>query len=144
MNKLIQLCAVGIVAISCGPKDNGLSNDSASGVYVREFSHEVVNVNSGSKIGMAKVRDTIFVQEADNGYVVSNHKWRLNDFDQDGWVSMEHSESRPLPTFQASFDKTSSMLVAENELVSHPLYFDSENKKLYKGKSKELEYLKVK
>lgn len=65
----------------------------------------------------------------------------MNDYDQEGWVSMAHSKDRPLPRFNASFDETSGNLIADNELKSHSLVLDSRNGTLNKG---ELEYIKVK
>ena len=33
---------------------------------------------------MRQIRDSIFVDETDDGFMVSNRKWKLNDYDQDG------------------------------------------------------------
>jgi hypothetical protein len=142
--KWILICAGSLVWVSCNSNEKIGANESASGTYVREYSHEIVNTNSGNKVGMRKVRDTIFVEQTDQGYLISNSKWRLNDYDQDGWTSMEHSEDKPLPTFQASYDESSSSLIAKNEMVSYPLFLDSEKNKLYKGKSRNIEYRKIK
>ena len=43
---------------------------------------------------------------------------------------MEHAEDRPIPTFLASFDETSSCLTS-NENVSQPMFVDYKNGKLF-------------
>lgn len=143
-SRMILICAVGLASVSCSSNEKLEANENASGIYVREYSHEVTNLNSGNRIGYRKVRDTIFIEKTDKAYLVTNRKWRLNDFDNEGWMSMEHSDSKPLPTFQASFDENTKSFIADNELLSYPLYLDSDKQKLYKGKSRETEYVKIK
>ena len=57
---------------------------------------------------------------------------------------MEHAEDRPLHTFMASLDETSSTLRPENVNISQQLFLNQKNGKLFKNKSKNIEYLKVK
>ena len=128
---------------ACNSAEKASSEENIAGVYVREFSHEIINTNSGDKVGLRRVRDTILVEHTDDGYLISNRKWKLNDYDQEGWVSMKHAEDRPLPTFEASFDATSNSLIADDQLLSYPLFVDSERKRLYKGKDKNVAYTKV-
>src|SRR5688572_5843906 len=109
-SRMILICAVSLSSVSCSSNEKVEANENTSGIYVREYSHEVTNLNSGNRIGYRKVRDTIFIEKTDKAYLVTNRKWRLNDFDNEGWVSMEHSEERPLPTFKATYDETSSSL----------------------------------
>src|SRR5687767_11949329 len=98
---LIFACGLGLVA--CNPSENSrVSENDASGVYAREYSSEVTHPETGDRLGIRKIRDSIFVQAVDGGYEISNHKWRLNDYDQEGWVSMQHADDRPLPTYIAS------------------------------------------
>ena len=141
---MILICAVGLASVSCNSNEKFETNEKASGIYVREYSHEVTNLNSGNRIGYRKVRDTIFIEKTDKAYLVTNRKWRLNDYDNEGWVSMEHSEEKPLPTFKATYDEVSSSLIADNDLISYPLFLDKEEGKLFRGKSRDVEYMKIK
>lgn len=130
--------------VSCNSEGNSdLASEDAAGIYVREYAVEITNPNSGDKIGMRKIRDSIFIEKQDNVYKVTNRKWRMNDYDQEGWVSMEHADDRPLPTFLASYDKTSSELLPKGKTVSHSIFLDHENGKIFKNKSRDIEYLKV-
>jgi hypothetical protein len=136
-----------IVAASCGilsctsSADSGRENADVSGVYVREYAYEVSNPESGKKIGMRQVRDSIFVERTEDGYQVSNRKWRMNDYDQEGWVSMAHAEDRPLPTFLASYDDQLGALTSENPRGMQPIFI--ENGRLFKDRDKEIPYQKV-
>ena len=136
-----------IVAASCGILSCTTSADSdhpdadASGVYVREYAYEVSNPQTGKKIGMRQVRDSIFIEPRDNGYQVSNRKWRMNDYDRDGWVSMSHAEDRPLPTFFASYDEESSALKPQNSSQMRPIFVEKGS--LFKDKEKEIAYQKI-
>ena len=96
---LAFLITVGLTVLACGTKEHSKSADEISGTYVREHSFKVVNPETGAEIGMRMIRDTIFIEPIENGYEVSNRKWRLNDYDKDGWQSMEHSDDRPIFTF---------------------------------------------
>ncbi len=130
--------------ISCNSKSNSNSDSAdASGVFVREYAIEVTNPNTGDKIGMRQVRDSIFIEKEEDGYKVTNHKWRMNDYDQDGWVGMDHADDRPLPTFLAFYDEQSSELRAKGQKVSHSIFIDQKNGKLFKNRSKDIEYSKV-
>lgn len=136
-----------IVAASCGilsctsSADSDRSNADVSGVYVREYAFEVSNPETGKKVGMRQVRDSIFVERGENGYQVSNRKWRMNDYDQEGWVSMAHAEDRPLPTFLASYDDQLGALTSENSGSMQPIFI--ENGRLFKDRNKEVSYQKV-
>ena len=143
-DKIVLICVVGLFAISCSNENAG-SGKNLSGIYVREFTNEVKHQFSGETVGTRKIRDTIFVEPTDKGFMVSNMKWRLLDYNQDGWVKMIFGgPDGPLPTFQARYDKTSKSLIAENELLSYPLTFDESQRKLYKGKTRKVEYIKIK
>src|SRR5687768_2905876 len=109
--KLILFFACGLGFVACNSSENSRgSGDKASGVYTREYSSEITHPETGTKLGIRKIRDSIFVRAVDGGYEISNHKWRLNDYDQEGWVSMQHADDRPLPTYIAAFDKQSNAL----------------------------------
>jgi len=66
-----------------------------------------------------------------------NRKWRLNDYDQEGWVSVEHADDRPMPTFQASYDEVTASLISSENVVE-PMFIDHKNGKLFKSKSKDV------
>jgi len=142
-SKLMILCAGSLLIASCNSNEK-IAKIDASGIYVREYAIEVTHLETGNKVGMRRVRDSIFVQESDNGYTVSNRKWRLNDYDQEGWVNMEHSEDRPLPSFVAIYDEHTQALQSQNDLITQSIFLDGNGEKLFRGKSKEFAYSKVK
>jgi hypothetical protein len=143
MTQKLALLFVGALAtVSCGPNGNqSASSVDATGVYVREYAIEISNPETGKKIGMRQVRDSIFIEPSDNGYQVSNRKWRMNDYDQDGWVSMAHADDRPLPTFFATYDGASSVLKPENSSQVQPIFVEKGT--VFKDKGKELAYHKI-
>lgn len=140
--RMILIGAAGLLIVSCNSGErHRLVDDAASGVYVREYAVEISNPNTGEKLGMRKVRDSIFVRQSEGGYEVANRKWRMNDYDQEGWVSMVHADDRPMPPFLASYDEISHSLTSTNDNVSQSLLV--ENGKLFRNSSKEIEYKKV-
>jgi hypothetical protein len=143
--KFVLICAGSWMLVSCDPKNSSESSGTAAaGIYVREYVTEITNQNTGDKIGTRKVRDTIIIERIeDDEFKITNRKWRMNDYDQDGWVSMEHADDRPLPTFLASYDETSSELLPKGETISHSIFLDQENGKIFKNKSRDIEYVKV-
>ena len=132
---------LGFAIISCGSKEkNSNVSDQISGAYAREYSVKVTNLESGKEIGMRTIRDTIVVQLSDEGYKVSNRKWSVNDFDNEGWQDMEHSEERPLAIFYGKFNSETMSLVSDS---APELYFDFKSGQLFKGKNKIGPYLKL-
>lgn len=130
------------VMVSCGTNGDKVGSTSdASGVYVREYTVDINNPETGNKIGMRQIRDSIFIERGENGYQVSNRKWRMNDYDQDGWVSMTHAEDRPLPTFFASYDDKSGALRPDNSGLTQPIFI--EKGRLFKDGNKEKAYQKI-
>lgn len=133
---------VGFVMASCVSKENRLSqNDGISGAYAREYSFKVVNPEGGNEIGYATIRDTVFIQQAEKGFRVENHKWRLNDYTKDGWQNMEHSDDRPVPNYEATFQLSDSALVEQS--VPN-LYLNGQCSALYKGTKGKNPYQRVK
>lgn len=136
-----------VVVGSCGilscttSADSGRSDADVSGVYVREYAYEISNPETGKKLGMRRVRDSIFIERSDNGYQVSNRRWRMNDYDQEGWVNMAHSENRPLPTFFASYDEELKALAPEGFNPIQQILIDEG--RLFKDRDKEIAYQKV-
>ena len=71
---------------------------------------------------------------------MSNKKWRLNDYDKEGWQNMEHAEDRPMPTYIAAFAPSDSSINAEHAL---PLYLDLIGGNLYKGEKGDAPFRRV-
>jgi hypothetical protein len=137
MNKKTGLVLVGFFILACGVKEKP---DEVSGVYVHEYSFEIVNPESGAKIGLRTVRDSIFIKAIEVGYEVANKKWRKNDYDLEGWQNMEHSDDRPMPLFRASFDLNK----LSNSDLSFVFYLDPNNEQLTREKGGTTVYYKVK
>ena len=134
------IVAVGIFLISCGSKENrSQAADEISGTYVREYSFKVIHQETGNEVGMRTIRDTIFIRLMGQGYEVENRKWLLNDYDRGGWKDMLHTEDRPTPNFEATFNPIDSGLVAQ----SFPtLYWNHHHSLLSRGKRGENPYLR--
>lgn len=139
----ILILAASLVIFSCGSgRDSGRNND-VSGAYARQYSFKIVNTETGGEIGMRTVRDTIFIQPVNEGYEVSNRKWKLNDFDKEGWQNMEHSEDRPFPTYQSIFNNDDSLLNPIQPGQGTSLHVNPSSKTVYKGKDRNSVYRKV-
>lgn len=139
--KMILIVAVGFAVFSCNLKRDSESNDEISGAYAREYSFKIVNPETGSEIGLRTIRDTISIRTSENGYEVSNSKWKMNDYDKEGWQSMEHSDNRPLETFTASFSNGKSLLASKSGQV---LFFDLKDHKLFIDNERQNSYEKIK
>ena len=141
MNRIVWFCVGASVWYSCGNVENA-SEDAVAGVYVREYSKEILNQLSGDKVGMRTVRDTLYIAPAGKDYKVENSKWRMNDYDDEGWQDMKHGESGPLPTYTATFDEsTKSLKPGSSGLV--PSLFIKEGGKLSVGEKSEVAYSKI-
>jgi hypothetical protein len=125
---------------ACGNAANN-EKDLIAGVYVREYSNEILNQLSGNKVGMRTVRDTLYITSSGDEYEVENSKWSINDYDNDGWKDMEHSESGPLPSFNASYDQTSRTLIPRQNSV--PALVIASDGKLSVGNKSEVAFVKV-
>ena len=128
------------VCYACG-NTGSHEQDSVAGIYIREYSTEILNQLSGDKVGIRTFRDTLYITSAGGGYKIDNSKWSMNDYDSDGWKNMEHGESGPLPSFKASYDATSRTLEAEGN-VAPPLVM-AEDGKLSVGKESQISYAKI-
>lgn len=131
---------VGLFAISCGSKKRDTQTDNISGVYVREYSFKVIHPERGDTIGVRTIRDTIFIGQRNQYYEVSNRKWKLNEYDKEGWKSMEHDDDRPTPIYKATFNNTDKTLVSE-EGESILLGLSGQ---LYRGMKRDKPYKKIK
>jgi hypothetical protein len=95
------------------------------------------------RLSLDTVEDSDHLFRKATDYEISNHKWRLNDYDQEGWVSMQQADDQPLPIYIAAYDENSKSLTSKNSNVSQSIFLDIENGKLFKNKSRDIEYLKV-
>lgn len=126
---------VGLLVFSCGLKNNHFESGRISGIYVREYTFKVINLESGTEIGMRTIRDTIIIRSIKAAYEVSNNKWSLNDYDQDGWKNMEHAEDRPFPTYTATYESETGSLKAVG-ITGSTIYLNFELGQLYWTKDK--------
>lgn len=138
---MMLIVTIGFAIFSCSSGSDSGSSDEISGAYAKEYSIKVVNPEDGTEIGMRTIRDTILIRPLGNGYEVSNNKWRLNDYDQAGWQSMEHAEDRSMPTFQAIFNSRDRSLVSES--MPH-LFLVLGKEELIKDKRRDKPYQKIK
>lgn len=135
----ILIVAVGFAIVSCTRGQDADSSDEISGAYAREYSFNVINPETGNEIGMRTIRDTIFIRPVERGYEVANAKWKLNDFDRQGWQNMKHDEDRPLPAYIATFDRIENTLNSES---APPLYLNQSEGSLSKDKKGDNPYRK--
>jgi hypothetical protein len=142
MSRFILYCFCGWVFSSCSSSESKTNDDSISGVYVREYSSEILNQLSGNKVGMRTIRDTIFIEPAEDGFRIKNVKWRMNDYDEEGWQDMRHGESGPLPSFNPTFDEGSKTLNSKSAGFVPPLNL-KEQGKLSFGEKSAIAYTKV-
>jgi hypothetical protein len=131
-----------LLSVSCTKPS--VQKDQIAGVYVKETVFEVIHPITDNRLGVGRIRDTIFIAPKQNGFEVSNNKWRLDEFNDRGWQNLQHEENHPMPTYQVSFDPTDSSLnpVMSGLLLAFKL--DLKNQRLQKGKNKRNIYLKVK
>lgn len=139
MMRVVCLIVGGCICYGCGTKESA-NKDDISGTYVREYSREILNQLSGNKMGMRTVRDTIFISSKGDGYQVKNVKWSMNDYDDDGWQDMKHSESKPLPPFTATYDAESRTLNSES---AAPDLILADDGKLSVGGKSDIAYAKI-
>lgn len=129
--------------VSCAEKGT-VSADEISGTYVKEVDFEVPDpYNIEKTLGMGKIRDTIFISAKQDGFEVSNNKWRLNDYDDLGWQNLEFEENRPMPTYKVIFDPSDSSLNPVLSGLFLPFKLDLKNGRLQKGKFKSNVYVLV-
>ena len=142
--KYFIIVILGFTIISCGSKEKASkASDRVAGAYAWEVSFPVTNLENGKEIGIGTIRDTIFIRPVEEGYEVSNRKWRLNDYDKEGWRSMEHSEDKPLPNYVAYFSEADASLRPKNSDMIPPLYVDLSKQTIFRSKTDRQYYQKV-
>jgi hypothetical protein len=139
---ILVLCFCGWMFTSClSGESKSSTDDEVAGIYVREYSKEILHQMSGNKVGMTTFRDTIRISKSEEGYHIVNTKWRMNDYDQDGWQDMKHGENRPLPEFDASYDEGTRTLNPKVSGIVPSLYI--EKGQLSIGPKSKIAYSKV-
>jgi hypothetical protein len=141
MKRVVGFYVMIAISYSCGQVENA-SDDSVAGTYVREYSKEIMNQLSGNKVGMRTVRDTLYITEVGDAYQIKNAKWRMNDYDNDGWQNMEHGELGPWPSFEATYEDESKSLKSKSSGDIPALMIDESGKLSVGGKS-EIAYNKI-
>lgn len=127
-------------ACNTSPKSDVGRDRNVQGIYVREQTVEVRHPESGDVVGNRRIQDSIFVEPVDGGFSVRNKKWHMKDYDNLGWVSMEHAEDRPFKTFVAELDEKSNILQSEN---GQSFTIDENGRKLIRTGKTTLTYTKV-
>lgn len=107
--------------------------DEISGTYVMEKTYEVKHELTGAPVGMAVLRDTIIVTRISEGYQVENRQWKMNQFDEEGWVQQEQRGSK---TYRAKFDEATRTLNSEPEGLARPLEVKVNEGVVLKGEEK--------
>lgn len=128
-NGIIFNLMVSLAMISCRLKESYSQRDDISGTYIMEYSFKVIHPESSDTIGLRTIRDRIFIQN--QGYEVSNSKGGLNDYENEGWLNMDHADDRSFVTFSSKFDPSDSSLTND---INVKLYLDFNNQKLYRGR----------
>jgi hypothetical protein len=140
---ILVLCVCGWFFTSCSSSESKSKDATVAGVYVREYSSEILNQLSGNKVGMRIIRDTLYIKQTDKGYRIENAKWQMNDYDDEGWENMEHSESAPLPSYDATYDKQSRTLTSEMSGALVPDLVLQDDGKLSVGSKSKIPYTKI-
>jgi hypothetical protein len=124
---------IAIILLAGCESNNRKSSDNISGTYVMEKTNEVKHELTGDPVGMAVVRDTIIITRLTDGYQVENREWKMNQFDEEGWVKQEQRGSR---TYLAKFDEATQTLNSEPVGLVGPLEVKVNERMLVKGKEK--------
>lgn len=139
--QIFLLIVLIILFHACSKKE--VMQEQIVGRYVKEVEFEVPHPFTDRKLGMGKIRDTIFIFPKQNGYEIVNNKWRQNDYDTLGWQNLQLEDNHPMPTYRATFDPTDSTLNPELSGLFLSLKLDLVSNRLRKGKSERNVYVKV-
>jgi hypothetical protein len=129
---------------SCTQEQPSGTTDALAGSYAREFTYPVNHPETGRLLGTSTIRDTIVIRSQGSGYEVSQTKWRLNDYDPEGWQNQQHAQDRPLPAYQASFRAADNQIYPVREGNGPLLYVDVAKGTLYRNKDRDKAYQRVK
>ena len=141
--KIIFPVLVSMSIVACSPKETEYPRDEqVPGIYINTYSVDVIDAKTGELMGSRTVRDTIFIKREDESYEVTNRKWLQNDYDGKGWVDSMQGEIEPMKTYLAEYDLKTGLLSPLEKKSRPPLFL--QDKKVYWGELRALEYLKVK
>jgi hypothetical protein len=134
--KIIKLLIMpAVLFIGCESQNKKQISDDVAGTYVMEKTYEVRHEATGEPVGMATLRDTIFITKISDGYQVKNRKWKKNEFDEEGWVKQEHDAT---PDYKAKFEESTQTLISDPAGLFSSLEINAHEKRLTKGKAKSL------
>ena len=138
---LILIVCLSCIACASGGEDSA-DSEYVAGAYVHTYSADVIDPETGEVMGIRTVRDTIFRKAAGDTYEISNSKWLMNDYDNEGWVTEMSDADKPTPTYITKYDTAKQKLIPTPQTNKFPpLYLGDE--KIYWGEEKALEYTKV-
>jgi hypothetical protein len=143
--QMIILPLMALLLGACGGS-NSTPSDQIVGAYTVESTFEVPDINSpnGKILGTGKVRDTIYIAAKQNGFEITNKKWRSNSYDMDGWKNLRPgANDGALYPFQATYDPTDNSLNSDPPGMMPTLYLDIDARKLYKDKERKKAYVKI-
>lgn len=130
-----------VTLVSCG-SDRSVKTEKIAGTYTAEIVFDVPNMTTGKMEGTAKIRDTIFIAPKQNGFEITNKKWRSNNYDMEGWRNLRPgANDGALYSFQATYDPTDNSLNSDPPGMMPTLYIDIKERKLYKGKDRNRAYM---
>lgn len=120
MRNIIVLSSLFLLIISCRNE----MDTNVGGIYIREWSVKVNNLNTRKLIGIGRVKDTIFVKREREGFEISNNRWRLNDYDDKGWHKTNEETMYFYPVVYNSVD--SSFFGRIPTTLLSPIFFNSQ------------------
>lgn len=144
-SNIVALSLVGL-AIGCVVSSESVPAERIIGIYTLESSFFVPESKRpiGDILRAAKVRDTIYITAKQSGFEVTNKKWRLNNYDMEGWQKLRPgSTGGAMYTYHATFDPTDSSLVADLPGMMPTLYLDIPGEELYKGRDRTKGYTRI-
>lgn len=138
MKKSLLVCSV-LLVYSC---NNSEPEDKITGAYVRQYSFEQSNIQTGKVLGLSTIRDTFYIESADGGYQVIQKKWRSNDYDMKGWTEQLHSTDRQRSPYLAKYNPSDHTLTSLDNSYQ-PITLDLEGGQLFLSPRKENAYKKI-
>ncbi len=131
--------SIATMLLGCDNKNKQPLSDEIAGTYAAERQGVQTHAFSDKVLGNFFIRDTIFIKQIENGYEITNHRWRNTDYDTMGW---RREYENAMKTHTVTFDKTDSALRSAMSFYA-PIYLDLENKRLYLSSKRTNPYNKV-
>jgi hypothetical protein len=131
------LFSLASLMLACCTSSGDSSSEKIVGAYTIETTFQVPE-------GIAKVRDTIFINKKQNGFEITNKKWRSNNYDMDGWKNLRPgANDGALYPYQVTYDPTDHSLNSDPPGMMPTLYLDMHTGQLFKGKTRNRAYVKL-